>query len=95
MGMDSLTSVELRNRLQKRLGCALDSTVAFDFPTVQDLTAHVADRFVGSGVEAAEIGEVSAEEEASKAPATVEELNNMSESEAEALLLAELADLDL
>ncbi|CAM2068738.1 SDR family NAD(P)-dependent oxidoreductase [Sulfidibacter corallicola] len=95
MGMDSLTSVELRNRLQKRLGCALDSTVAFDFPTVQDLTAHMADRFAGSGVEAAEIAEVSAEEEASKAPATVEELNNMSESEAEALLLAELADLDL
>ncbi|AKT41315.1 type I polyketide synthase [Chondromyces crocatus] len=42
LGMDSLLSVELRGRLQKSLGCALPTTVAFDYPSVDALTAHLA-----------------------------------------------------
>ena len=40
MGMDSLTSVELRNRLQKGLGLALAATLAFEFPTVPAMAGH-------------------------------------------------------
>lgn len=43
MGMDSLTSLELRNALQHTLGCRLSATVAFDYPTVSSLCAHLAD----------------------------------------------------
>jgi acyl carrier protein len=41
MGMDSLTSVELRNRLQKGLGLALAATLAFEFPTVPAMAGHL------------------------------------------------------
>ncbi len=38
LGMDSLTSVEFANRLQDSLGCKLPTTVAFDHPTINDLS---------------------------------------------------------
>ena len=41
MGMDSLTSVELRNRLQNSLECSLPSTFAFDYPTVETLVDYL------------------------------------------------------
>jgi acyl carrier protein len=42
LGMDSLTSVELRNRLQKNLDCALPSTVLFKYPTIVKLVEYLA-----------------------------------------------------
>jgi acyl transferase domain-containing protein/acyl carrier protein len=42
MGMDSLTAVELKNRLQTSLGCKLSSTVAFECPTIEALVDHLA-----------------------------------------------------
>ena len=38
LGMDSLTSVELRNKLQTSLECSLPSSLAFDYPNLQALT---------------------------------------------------------
>ncbi|MBF2050487.1 MAG: SDR family NAD(P)-dependent oxidoreductase [Elainella sp. C42_A2020_010] len=41
LGMDSLTSVELKNRLQTALNCTLPATVAFDYPTIEALTDYL------------------------------------------------------
>ncbi len=41
LGMDSLTSVELKNRLQTGLECTLPSTVAFDYPNTEALIDYL------------------------------------------------------
>jgi malonyl CoA-acyl carrier protein transacylase len=41
LGMDSLTSIELRNGLQTNLGCSLPSTLVFDYPTVEALVDYL------------------------------------------------------
>jgi malonyl CoA-acyl carrier protein transacylase len=41
LGMDSLTSIELRNCLQKDLECTLPSTLGFDYPTTEELVDYL------------------------------------------------------
>ena len=40
-GIDSLGAVELRNELITRMGIALPSTIVFDYPTIEAMTAYV------------------------------------------------------
>ena len=47
MGMDSLTTVELKNRLQDQLGIALPGTVAIEYPTIEKLSQYIAEEVMG------------------------------------------------
>ncbi len=42
LGMDSLTSMELRNRLQQALSINLPSSIVFDYPTIGQLARQIA-----------------------------------------------------
>jgi len=51
LGMDSLTSMELRNRLQSSLACDLPAAVVFNNPTVEALAAFLAETVTRSRLE--------------------------------------------
>jgi acyl transferase domain-containing protein len=88
-GMDSLMTIELKNRLQASVGKPLPSTIVFDHPTVDALAEYLEQKVLvltedsrGAGGEAKSAGQ----------PVKAwTELEQMSDEEAEAILTKELS----
>jgi len=87
IGMDSLMSLELRNRLQITLGQSLPATLAFDFPTLGSLSDYVAGKVLMQ--KSAE--DIQLPQPSDRCARNLAELNELTDEEAEALLLEELS----
>ncbi len=87
VGLDSLLALELRNRLQATIGHPLPATLAFDCPTVGALS-----RYLAADVLSLELTAPDAEPTVDRTgQAAIDEVDNLSDEMAEALLARELA----
>jgi acyl transferase domain-containing protein/SAM-dependent methyltransferase/acyl carrier protein len=106
IGMDSLTAVELRNRLLSVVGEPLPSTLLFKYSTVQALVGFLVGEFLAKEASPAAAPLASSHmaptaqtdapamsAEPSDAAQAVDEIANMSDDELSALINAELGDL--
>jgi hypothetical protein len=53
LGFDSVTAVELRNRLADSTGLALPATLVFDYPSVQAVASRISTLLYGESTAAA------------------------------------------
>src|SRR5262249_33434284 len=86
MGMDSLLSLQLRNRLQTGLACGLPATLTMNYPCVSALADHL-ERTLEL-VPAAGAAPPPGPEPAARV--SLDDVRNLSEREAEALLIERL-----
>ena len=89
LGMDSLMAVELRNRLQKSMQASLSPTLAFNYASVEAIVNHLIEQVLSVAFTVTESQSTQETERAS--PNRIEEL---SEAEAERLLLSTLENLN-
>ncbi len=87
LGMDSLMSVQLRNRLENQFGCFLPPTVAFEYPTIDALTNYVFD-------EVFKLAQAETVAQPTAAETPVKDMNDISQEDLMSLLDDELENLN-
>ncbi len=90
LGMDSLTSLDLRNRLQTSLECGLPSSLAFKYPTVVLLADYLGQEILDLSFEDESSEQDSQNDEITEA---VNELDSFSEDDIADLLAQELSSI--
>ncbi|AOY84949.1 type I polyketide synthase [Moorena producens JHB] len=90
MGMDSLTTVELKNRLQAQLGIALPGTVAMEYPTIETLSQYILKEVMGWQSVADSENNLPELEEVDVDDQILPVIENISEEEFEALAAQQL-----
>ncbi len=91
LGLDSLMSLEIRNRLEASLGLRLPATLVWRYPTVAALVEHLAERLQ---LPITNKAEQPRDEAAALEAEIVNNVKQLSDEEAEALLAEKLAALN-
>jgi NAD(P)-dependent dehydrogenase (short-subunit alcohol dehydrogenase family)/acyl carrier protein len=92
LGIDSLTAIDLKDRLEKAVGQTLRSTIAFDYPTAAEMAAHLAVILSPAVDASASVPIVNAGTGAKSNVVTTGDFERLSASDLEALLEKELSD---
>jgi len=91
MGMDSLTSVELKNRLETALGQPLPTTMALEYPTIEALAGYIENEILDTSTAAAP--SLEAEKAVIESGADLKGLDQLSKEKLLSLLAQELATI--
>lgn len=91
LALDSLRSLELRNRLEHGLDLTLPATLVWQFPTVASLAPHLAEKLGLIAVE----NNPQIDETSDDRQALISEIERLSDAEAEVLLRSRLDSLQL
>jgi hypothetical protein len=92
MGLDSLMTLDLRNRLEASLGLSLSATLVWNYPTVATLTEYLAGK-MDTPLDELDAAHASVEDGGGR-DRTIAELEQLSDDEAEAALAAKLSMID-
>lgn len=85
MGLDSITVVELRENLERRLACSLPATLLFDYSTVADVSLYLVQQYRKTYDQSVTSG--------TEQPDTLTEVQNLSEQELDELISEKLSKL--
>ncbi|MBZ0294963.1 MAG: SDR family NAD(P)-dependent oxidoreductase, partial [Anaerolineae bacterium] len=88
-GLDSLMTLEMRNRLEASLGLKLSATLVFNYPSVVALT-----KYLGEKLDLVKTATVAATAAPEPVQEQIDDFEELSQEEVEAMLAEELASLD-
>ncbi len=90
LGLDSLMAVEMRNYLSQSLGTSLPATLLFDYPTSDTLSAYLLSSVPALQTQGEDIAAEDAASDTAPASTETRNVQDLTDEEAEAELLAEL-----